>query len=128
MLRRLSGRTISAISLLSASLPLLLLLVIPVYRYERCRLTFGEPTANPQFCERGAETLTQVEGAGVWRILAVPATIAGIAVGLGFTRFGRVARGTAAFLLGVMVLLGALSIGILYVPAFAVMIWAASRD
>ena len=70
-------------------------------------------------------SLLQQEGASVLVPLAVPIAMAALGVGAGLFRRPRPVRAVAAGLLVVFVLLGAISIGLFYLPSAVAMVVAA---
>ena len=77
-------------------------------------------TGGTAMCKTGSESLFQSEGLGVLAVLAVPVFVA--AVGVVFPR--RAVAVTLAVLLTVLTLLGAVSIGLFYLPT-TVVAWLA---
>ena len=76
--------------------------------------------------EGGASITTSVsllanEGAGIFAIVAIPAVLVAVPLMLRRRRAAFVSRAVVVGLLGALVVLGALSIGIFFVPTLAAM-------
>jgi hypothetical protein len=72
-------------------------------------------------------SLLQEEGIGVVLVLAIPVMVAGIALALQWTRWGRPAAVTAGTLLVAFSILGLASIGLFYLPSGIAMLLASSH-
>jgi hypothetical protein len=89
----------------------------------------GTVSANQPACVDSVShvSLLQEEGVRVLLVLAIPVTVAGIALALQWTRWGRPAALTAGTLLVGFSVLGLASIGLFYLPSGIAMLLASSH-
>lgn len=114
----LSTRTLAIVALALAAAAVVVLLVVPIYAGESETLTLGGTIGRA----RTHATLLQVNGAHALGPLLFPVAVAALPV---LWPQARALRVVAAVLLGGFVFLGAMSIGLFYLPALVAAVGAA---
>ena len=117
---RSTGGRWSLAALIATLIPLALVVWLPV--------TSEVSVDSSGLTTETQRTLLASEGASVLGVLAVPVLVAAIPLAASGTRRSRQARIGAAIALGLCVVLGAMTVGVAYVPATMLAIVAASRD
>lgn len=111
----------NAVAVALALLIGLLALLLPLNSWESTT-SFGD--GSPPVVESGRSSLLDSEGFMVLIPLLIPAVIVAVPLAFRPPRRAHRARVTSLTLLGVFIILGAMSIGVLFVPVFAVMVAA----
>lgn len=110
-------RRLPLVTLVVALATAVVLAVVPTSRSETCTSTSDRPEV---VCESSTSTLVEHEGASVLLVLLVPAALAAI----GVVRPSRAVLRGVAIALTVCVVLGAASVGLLFLPT-ALAAWVA---
>ena len=110
----------SWLTLLTAFATGVVLSFLPISSTASCEAVAG----GTETCTTGSKSLIQSEGLSVLAVLAVPVVVAALAVV--FPRRG--ATVTAAVLLTVLTLLGAVSLGLFYLPTTALAWFAVAAN
>jgi hypothetical protein len=121
------GSRFAYVGLILAVAASLFLIFAPTESGQSETASVGSDGSNVERSDVMHQTLLDVEGPSVFIPLAIPPGIACIAIAFGRTRLARSMALISATLLWIFTVLGAMSIGFMYLPAAAALSFASRR-